>query len=141
MMEYSIKISRKRSAFDSVFLIFLGILPLLFVGYYQLTNITTEGSFIPQCYLKKFTGLLCIFCGGQRAVDSILEGQWREALQFNAFLTVFLPFGMVLYYTLLYRLWKYPGSFIFRSFPGKLVMVLTMIGFVFMIGRNILERV
>lgn len=45
------------------------------------------------CYLRQFTGIECVGCGGTRAVRACLRGDWLEALWQNFML---LPSLLVL---------------------------------------------
>ncbi|MCY7351695.1 MAG: DUF2752 domain-containing protein [Cytophagaceae bacterium] len=51
-----------------------------------------EVGFFPVCYFRKFTGLHCAGCGGQRALHQLLHGNFREAFRNNALLVLALPY-------------------------------------------------
>ena len=50
-------------------------------------------SFYPQCPIHEFLHLQCPGCGGTRAVAALLRGHIAEAMQFNALVTLLLPFA------------------------------------------------
>ena len=64
-------------------------------------------SFYPQCPIHEFFHLQCPGCGGTRAVAALLHGQLAQAMQFNALVTLLLPFvaayGILFYERLLQR--------------------------------------
>ena len=49
-------------------------------------------AWLPQCPFHLFTGLLCPGCGSQRALSSILHGEFLQAMRFNILLIASLPF-------------------------------------------------
>jgi len=38
---------------------------------------------VATCVVKNYTGLDCPGCGGQRAIDSIIKGEFKEAFYYN----------------------------------------------------------
>lgn len=48
--------------------------------------------FMPKCLFKLVTGLDCPGCGFQRAVHALLHGHFVEAIKYNLFLAVGLPY-------------------------------------------------
>lgn len=52
-----------------------------------------EGSpWLPKCIFKMATGLDCPACGTQRAIHSLMHGEWQAAWGYNAFLFLSLPY-------------------------------------------------
>lgn len=49
----------------------------------------------PQCPVKMLTGLSCPGCGVQRAFHSLLHGQFGEALSYNYFFVLSIPYLFV----------------------------------------------
>lgn len=51
-----------------------------------------ESVWMPKCMVKTLTGLDCPSCGAQRAFHAALHGHFAEALRYNFFLLVGLPY-------------------------------------------------
>ena len=51
-----------------------------------------EVGFYPRCPLFLLTGIYCPGCGALRAAHALLHGHVLEALDFNVFFVLFLPF-------------------------------------------------
>lgn len=60
-------------------------------------NPTTSGLF-PQCPFHALTGLNCPGCGATRGMHQLLNGNFIEALHYNALLVLFVP--MIIYFLL-----------------------------------------
>lgn len=50
------------------------------------------GNFFLRCPFHMLTGLYCPGCGSQRALSSLLHGDFMQALNFNILLVLSLPF-------------------------------------------------
>ena len=74
----------------------LGILLVVFV-YYKYNPATQNG--FPQCLFFRMTGWQCPSCGSQRAVHCLLHGEWRQALSYNPFLFVVIPYLIGIIYS------------------------------------------
>ena len=63
-------------------------------------NIDPAQSFLaPKCAFRLLTGYDCPACGGQRALHAALHGQWLDALRFNPFLLLSVPYAAAVFYT------------------------------------------
>ncbi len=51
-----------------------------------------NSPWLPKCIFKLATGLDCPACGTQRAIHSLMHGEWRAAWGYNAFLFLSLPY-------------------------------------------------
>ena len=60
-------------------------------------------SWFPKCIFHELTGLECPSCGGQRAVHAALHGNFLQALRFNPFIIVLVPYGVSLIYVSIIR--------------------------------------
>lgn len=47
---------------------------------------------LPPCSLYSQTGICCAGCGGTRAIESLLHGQWLQSARYH----IFVPYGAVL---------------------------------------------
>ncbi len=45
------------------------------------------------CMFHKLTGLSCPGCGGTRAMAALLTGQWKQALEYNPLILLYLAYG------------------------------------------------
>jgi len=55
-----------------------------------------ECEWVPKCMTKTLTGFSCPGCGGQRAVHAFLHGHLWEALKFNLFFVVAIPYLLLI---------------------------------------------
>lgn len=76
----------------------LGIVALLgLAGFVYLYFINpTYFAFAPKCIVKLTTGLSCPGCGIQRFTHAALHGHWAEAIHYNYFLALSLPYAALL---------------------------------------------
>lgn len=51
---------------------------------------------MPKCMFKLVTGYDCPGCGFQRAIHALLHGHIREAIQYNLFLLLAMPYLLIL---------------------------------------------
>ena len=80
------------------FFVFISILMLtsvmvIFV-YYNYNP--TDGKLFPHCFIKTLTGWSCPSCGIQRAIHSLLNGHWMEALSYNYFFVISIPYASLI---------------------------------------------
>lgn len=50
---------------------------------------------VPKCLIKLVFGISCAGCGTQRALHCLLHGHFMEALHYNYFMVVSIPFVML----------------------------------------------
>lgn len=67
----------------------------------------SDSVWMPKCMIHSLTGLQCPGCGITRALHAALHGNFMEAIHYNLFLVISLPYllavGMVSYVPLLWR--------------------------------------
>ena len=78
-------------------LILLGMLMLGCVVVYLFFDPTTN-HWMPQCPFHQLTGWNCPVCGLQRAMYAFLHGRFWEAMSYNYFMVLFLPYVMALFF-------------------------------------------
>lgn len=113
---------------------------LLFVGIvfvYSKYN-PADSHWFPQCPIKQITGLSCPGCGAQRAVHSLLNGKWHEALSYNYFFVIGIPYAALVSFA--YMLHRYKGKEkIANALEHRaLAMIYVYCFFAWFIIRNIL---
>lgn len=57
----------------------------------------------PKCLLYHMTGFQCPSCGTQRAIYSILNGNFKDALRYNTFLILALPYAIGIIYAIIFK--------------------------------------
>ena len=63
----------------------------------------SHSAWLPQCPFHALTGWECPACGGQRALHALLHGRPGEAVRFNLFLVVSVPYFLAVAWTSLDR--------------------------------------
>lgn len=66
------------------------IVAVMLLGVFY-ANTTPESGLYPRCVFKMLTGLSCPGCGSQRAIHSMLGGDFEAAFRHNALFVVELP--------------------------------------------------
>lgn len=69
------------------------IVLFLCVTYYFVNPSST--SHLIQCPWRMCTGTLCPACGSQRALHAIMHGHLLEALRYNYFFVISIPYALV----------------------------------------------
>lgn len=80
--------------------ILLFLIPILLAFYYY-KFFGSDGSTGVVCIFNKQTGWLCPGCGGQRAIHSLLHGNFNEAFLLNPLIYILLPLLAFLYVALI----------------------------------------
>ncbi len=95
-----------------------------------------KGAGIP-CMFYQITGIYCSGCGASRALRSILHLDFYQALHYNAYFTMVLPFLAVYFSFLGYSYVRYGKDKISQKISMKLLKVLVTAAILFWILRNI----
>lgn len=56
-----------------------------------------QQAWMPKCPLRLLTGWNCPACGLQRATHALLHGRFVEAITYNYFIVIFLPYLLLLF--------------------------------------------
>lgn len=105
--------------------------------YYNYTP--TDSKWFPHCLVKTLTGWSCPSCGVQRAIHSLLNGHWMEALSYNYFFVISIPYALLICVAYGLRM-KNKTSKISDLFEHKLLAMIYVYSFlVWFIIRNILD--
>lgn len=127
------RISRK-----GIFWILLNILILsiAIVFYYQFDPSLTKIT--PKCPVKLVTGYSCPSCGAQRALHALLHGNTGEAIKYNYFFILSIPYLIVACIAIVLRKTNKCIK-VANIFEGKiLAWVYVIFFFVWFVLRNIL---
>lgn len=117
-------------------IIFAVVVALAAITVYYNFN-PLETSWMPKCPSKLLTGLDCPACGAQRAFHAMLHGRITEAIQYNLFLFIGIPY-------LLLTVWStftcFPGNKRVRSISHHPAIAYGYIAlfFIWWIARNLL---
>ena len=58
-------------------------------------NNPEQSNLFPRCPIKMLTGYDCPSCGAQRAIHAALHGNIADAIRYNLFLVVAVPFFLL----------------------------------------------
>lgn len=72
----------------------LFIFILVGLGFYYFAN-PLSNSFFIKCPFKTLTGLDCPGCGSQRALHSLLHGNFKQAFHYNPLFIFAIPYVLV----------------------------------------------
>ena len=112
------------------------LLLLLVVALFYFSNTPNKFNFLLKCPLYNTTGIYCPGCGSQRAFNSLIHGDFLNALQNN----IMLLLGLI---SLLYHYGIQLGNHFFKThaksiFSNKKIQFLVLgIFLLFWILRNI----
>ncbi len=63
----------------------------------------THSHWALKCPFKYFTGWDCPACGGQRALHTALHGEFGQALRYNPFMIISIPYLLAVTYTTIFK--------------------------------------
>ena len=69
------------------------ILIVLGIGYYFVNPLMS--NFPIKCPWQVLTGTQCPACGSQRALHALVHGHWLEALRYNYFFVISIPYALI----------------------------------------------
>lgn len=72
---------------------FISVLVFVTVIIIYLNYSPTDSKYFPHCIVKSLTGWSCPSCGVQRAAHSLLNGHLLEALSYNYFFFISIPYA------------------------------------------------
>lgn len=81
--------------------IWMWIIPVALVaaGIFYYFFDPSKSSYAPKCVMKAITGYQCPGCGFQRAAHAFLHGNIAEAVSYNLFFIIAIPYLLVLLYS------------------------------------------
>lgn len=105
--------------------------------YYLKINPPTHNSIYPTCNFHRMTGLHCPGCGMTRGLHSILNGDLKQALAYNATILIILPLvGFAMARSLIIWARAAPAG-VSKHIPTWQPILLLALLLVFAIARNI----
>lgn len=128
------KLSGKVIAFTIIFVLLSVAVVFVYFKYNP-----TESRWFPQCFIKTLTGWSCPSCGVQRALHSLLHGNWREALSYNYFFVISIPYTILICMAYGLRRMKRAGNVSDMFEHRSLAMIYVFCFFAWFIMRNILD--
>ena len=75
-----------------------------------------ETSLAPKCPVKLLTGYQCPSCGAQRAIHAFLHGRIAEAVSYNLFFIIAIPFLLITAYSVIMINRSNPSKFTVRLY-------------------------
>lgn len=91
--------------------IWIWIIPVAIVAagiFYYFFDPTTS-VLAPKCIMKEITGYQCPGCGFQRAAHAFLHGRVLEAVSYNLFFIIAIPYFLILLYSTLMMHREHPS--------------------------------
>ena len=93
----------------------------------------------PKCPVKLLTGMQCPSCGVQRALHSLLQGRLLEALSYNYWFILSIPYFLLVALSTLFKTRPFMAR-IYRIVTHKgVIYAYIVLFFLWWILRNILE--
>ncbi len=77
----------------------IGATVVLILGVVYLFFDPTYSPFAPKCIFRLLTGYDCPACGGQRALHALLNGEIAQAIGYNPYLIIAVPYLLAVAYT------------------------------------------
>ena len=132
------RISNKLMAFNKKK--FLPVFIFLIIGsgiiFYYFFN-PESNSFLLKCPFKFFTGLDCPGCGSQRALHSLLHGEWKQAFSYNPLFIIAIPYVFTATLFELFGLkYRFPKAHKIL-FGQSAIYVIVVIVILYFISRNV----
>jgi putative effector of murein hydrolase LrgA (UPF0299 family) len=94
-------------------------------------------TWLPQCPFHVLTGLYCPGCGSQRALSSLLDGEFLQATRFNVLMVASLP--LLFYSAMVQVINKTSGITLIQKifYSSLFVRVVLIVIIVFWVVRNL----
>ena len=118
--------------------IIAGIIIVSAIIFYYNVN-PDECVLMPKCILKQLTGFDCPSCGGQRSLHAILHGDFMNAISYNPFFVISIPYLLSVIYATFFK-----STFAKKvrriSFNRYVIYTYIVLFFAWWIIRNILFK-
>jgi len=92
--------------------LYILIIPAIIIiaGFFYYCVDPNKSMLMPKCPLKLMTGYQCPSCGAQRAIHAFLHGNFYEAIAYNFFFIIAIPFLLITAYAVFMRARKKPSK-------------------------------
>ena len=87
-----------------------------------------------KCFYNEFFNIYCMGCGTTRMFESIFKLEFYQAFRYNEFMFIIV---ILLLIYLIYSSIIYIKDGIIKKIPLKIIIIFIILGFIFMILRNI----
>ena len=112
-------------------------LMLSIIIYGLFDPITTD--FLPSCLFRKLTGYKCPGCGSQRAICSILHGNFETAFYENSLFVIALPYFLLILMFELFDKASQRFSVLYKIiYSASTIKIILLLILAFGISRNFL---
>ena len=128
------KLSGRSVTFTIISVLLSGMVVFIYFNFNPI-----DSRWFPQCFIKTLTGWSCPSCGVQRALHSLLHGNWREALSYNYFFVISIPYTILICMAYGLRRMKRAGYVSDMFEHRSLAMIYVFCFFAWFIMRNILD--
>ena len=112
-----------------------GGLALIVAVYVYAAFDPSAHQWFPKCQYRMITGTLCPGCGSQRAIHALFNGQFGNAMHYNAALVISIPF-VVLYGVVEWQRRRWPRLHRALTSTGVIMTILALI-ILWWVGRNV----
>lgn len=99
----------------------------------------TQYVWMPKCPFRLLTGWNCPACGLQRAAHALLHGKFAEALSYNYFFVISIPYLIVLMLAEVLKRTSRGEAFIRAAEHPILARIYIILFFVWGVARNIMH--
>ena len=128
------KLSGRSVTFTIISVLLSGMVVFIYFNFNPI-----DSRWFPQCFIKTLTGWSCPSCGVQRAFHSLLHGNWREALSYNYFFVISIPYALLICIAYGLRRMKRAGYVTDMFEHRSLAMIYVFCFFAWFFMRNILD--
>ena len=116
----------------------LPVILLLLGIFYFFVNPSASGHPI-QCPWRVFTGTSCPACGSQRALNALVHGDCLQALRYNYFFILSIPYALVAVLVSWYNRGHRLDGLKRIAFHPVTLKAYVALFFIWWIGRNLLN--
>ena len=94
---------------------------------------------LPECYFYNKLGLLCPRCGGTRCVIELMNFNFIQAIQMNAFIVITFLYLMILNIVYIYNTIRKKNKFKFLYIKNVHIIIWGVLLIIYTIFRNIIN--
>lgn len=124
--------SRKRRIISFVVLVLVAVFCIFLYKVNPMQSVAA-----PKCLLKLITGYDCPGCGFQRAAHALLHGNFVQAVRFNFFLIVAIPYLLALFVSEYLLRGEIQRRWMRVTHSNALMLTYVVLFFIWWIVRNI----